>query len=445
MEIYSAPAQRMRRCAPGVRIEEARVRFSVTAPPCRRACYQNIGNKGVRRRMERRDRHKSTQTGSSKGRVYAPTHPAPNKDKPAPPRARKGGPAAKQEASGRRQAADDSRQAQQPEPERVYSGIHRFEAPEEKFRQRRNPEPEKKKREPLEKKTKIMLAIVAVLLAGALLSGYFVFLLQDIIVEGVVRYPAETIVELSGFKAGRHMLLNDLHAAKENIETDPYLEVLGITREYPRTIHIQLHERQEAAIILGQNSNAIVDVSGHVLAIGGVNDAALIHVLGMTQHSFQINQPIGGADDVQAQSLKTILTALDALALLSDIAQINLSNPLRVTMETTDGITVRLGQVEEIVEKLEWMRDVLPSLRESGITGGMLDVSAKGGPVFSYPETGRDTLPGDDGDDMPPLPDDETIPSDEEPAQDDAENDTADDNTQDDTGDDGVAPDAPSG
>ena len=65
----------------------------------------------------------------------------------------------------------------------------------------------------------------------------------------------------------------------------------------------------------------------------------------------------------------------------------DLANPLHVCLYTKDNVEVVLGQPDGLSEKLAWMRDALPSLRKSGATGGTLDVSAKGGAIYSPPIT----------------------------------------------------------
>ena len=277
--------------------------------------------------------------------------------------------------------------------EKRYGGVHRLEAVDEVFFAKREPEQkekqkaQKQKKEPISVKKLLTFLIAAVLFIGSLCAGYFLFLLENIVVEGASKYAPEKIVELSGLSPGSHMLLADTGQAKIKIEEDPYLQVVNIEKEFPRTIRISIYERQEVAAIVSQGFYGIIDVEGHVLSIGSGGDLSkLIRVAGMSQHGFQINQSIGATDDVQTSALKALLKELDALMLISDITEINISNPLRVTLHTVEGITVLLGQADNLTEKLSWMKDTLPSLRAANIKEGMLDISAKGGPIYSPAE-----------------------------------------------------------
>ncbi|MDL2217851.1 FtsQ-type POTRA domain-containing protein [Christensenellaceae bacterium OttesenSCG-928-M15] len=398
--------------------------------------------------MQQQGRKKNSRKGPQNTRVYAPTHPsraqdrqkndrsgAPQKNKtPAGQNepvqketyvyvtdkqwsAMKSGkgkmaledfqkqearkkerPAQKQEnrqQPGRERPRDKAGKKQsgkaQPVEKRSYKNIHRIEQVDETLKQKRAPKQEpkkKKKREPMDKKHLLTILIVTVVLIGALLAGYFVFLLDTVEVEGLKKYSEDNIIELSGLTMGRHMLLLNLEEAAASIEQSPYLDVLSIEREYPSTIRITLHERQEAAAISSQGFYAIIDTDGHVLSVGsGIELQNLIRVTGMSQHTFTLNQPIGAADDVQAAALREILKGLEELSLMGDITEIDVSNPLRSTLKTTEGITVLLGQTTGLLEKLEWLKETLPSLRLSDIKTGTLDLSAKGGPIYSPPRT----------------------------------------------------------
>ncbi len=131
----------------------------------------------------------------------------------------------------------------------------------------------------------------------------------------------------------------------------------------------------------------------------------LMRVIGMSQVGFHVNEPLGTGSDLQVKTLITLIEQLKFYGLIEEVSEADLSNPLRVSLLTTDGITVVVGQPDNIKEKLAWMRDVLPSLRSGENTTGVLDVSAKGGAIYSpatppafqeEPEVPEEPLPQDD-------------------------------------------------
>ena len=266
----------------------------------------------------------------------------------------------------------------------------------------------KKERKPLDRRKLITGLTVIVAVFGLLLSGYFVFLLDTVAVDGNKTYSTDSIIALSDLKRGEHMLICNLGKAKSNIESNPYLKVVSIRRELPRTIKISVEERKETAAIVGQGYDVIIDKEGYVLSIGAGSDLSnLLRVSGMSQIGFHVNQKLGANSDFQTRALLSMIQQLMEYDLLGDTAELDLSNPLNVCLYTRDGITVTIGQPENLAEKLAWMRDALPSLREGGITSGTLDVSAKGGAIYSpaLPTgTANQPEPGDTSNEQPNTP-----------------------------------------
>ncbi len=328
---------------------------------------------------------------------------------------------AKKAQNGRTRPAKKQQQA-------GYGSIHRLEdvgnAPSPRAAQRGKSadKPPKKKVQPLDRKKLLAYLIAGVAAVGLLLSGYFVFLLEHIEVDGNEQYSDQSIIELSGLKAGRHMLLCDLNEAKVSIGTNAYLKVVSVKRELPRTIRITVQERQEIAAIVSQGYDVIIDKEGYVLSIGAGSDlSGLLRITGMSQLGFEVNAPIGTRSDFQTQTLLTMIEQLMAFELFDDVSELDLSNPLRVCLYTDEGITVVIGQAENLSDKLAWMRDALPSLRTGGITEGTLDVSAKGGAIFSPDKIIK----------TPQENPEQEAPSNEDPAEDPADPDDPGDDTAD--------------
>lgn len=262
---------------------------------------------------------------------------------------------------------------------------------------RKNARGKKKKDAPQRDWKNVLSWALAVITAlGIMAALYFVFLLDTVVVEGNDLYADSSIAELSGLKANTHMMFCDIGAAAENIEQNPYLKVISVERSLPRTIIITVEERKEMAAIRSSAYDVIIDHEGHVLSIGSGSDlSGLINVYGISVTGFQVGKPIGESTDYRTNALLNIFAGLERLALTEQIAEIDLSNTMRVTFRTAEGITVLIGQPEGLDDKLEWMQDTLLSLRRSGVKDGMLDVSPRGGAIYS-PAAQNDPVPEDD-------------------------------------------------
>lgn len=245
--------------------------------------------------------------------------------------------------------------------------------------------PSKSPRKQASRARKALGWLIALVVVAALgLAGWFLLLIDTVEIEGNERYSDESIRSLTGLTAGQHMLFADFGAVREGIEGSPYLRVEGIERVWPNTIRITVAERAEAAVIETLDTDVIIDITGHVLSFGSSSDLShLVRVTGVPLTGYQVNQSIASGADFQTEALLMLLDALLEYGLLEKVALADISNPLRASLMTRSGIQVVLGQPTELSEKLGWMRDALLSLEMSGIAEGTLDVSAKGGAVWS--------------------------------------------------------------
>lgn len=271
-------------------------------------------------------------------------------------------------------------------PERI-DGMHRLEHVErEVYRsEKRNIKRQKKR---MDSKTMLNIIIISLVLVVVLCGGYFIFIVDEIVVEGNENYSEESIIGLSGLKAGTHMLLVSTRDAKANIEANPYIKFNGLEKQLPGTITLNITERRETAVFPMRDYDVIIDIEGHVLYIGPDKEKdGLIYIYGMSQMGFQLNNQIGPASDVQAQALLELLKELNDNGVLELVAEMNLSNSLRMTLLLKNGITVVIGQPTDIASKILWMKDTLVSLELSGIHSGTLDVSVKNSSIYSPPDT----------------------------------------------------------
>lgn len=289
--------------------------------------------------------------------------------------------------AGGEDGARDKRRAGHHEPEELHVPTVR----EAKQSARRLTEREKRRRERRRRMVRLLSAATfAVIMIAALLLTYFVLIIDKIEVYGCERFTEEEIIAASGLSTGQHMWFAKLGAAKAAVEADPYIASLEITRVYPDKLVLRVTERKEKAVILGMNTHAVIDGEGYVLSIGTrASYEGLLKVYGTGAGGYHVNQRLGEESDFHSRTLVTLLTALENAELLNVVETLDISNPLSITMTTFDGLAVQLGQPDNAEEKLNNFRMVLPALIENDYNkSGTLDLSAKGSPVYSPPDSG---------------------------------------------------------
>lgn len=243
----------------------------------------------------------------------------------------------------------------------------------------------------------IGICIFLVLLAVALGMIYFVMRIDTILIYGNDTVPTETVTELMNITAGQHMWLIDTNAAEARLKTNSYITEAKITRIYPSTLRVDITERKEAAAVVGLGTAAVVDAKGYVLSIGTRGDyTGLLKIYGAGSAGYQVNQRLGEESDFTSRTLVAIIAAITEADMLDVIESVDISNALSVYMTTFSGITVQIGQAENLDTKLKDLRDILPEIQSMGYTNGTVYFPGHGAPVFSPPaEVGGET--GDTG------------------------------------------------
>lgn len=253
----------------------------------------------------------------------------------------------------------------------------------------------RQRRQRAAKRMAVNIGFVAFLVVAALVALYYTFLLKDIVVSGNDTYSDEYIIGLTGLQYGRHMLFCDLDAAREGIEQDPYLQVDAVDYIFPARVRIQVTERKEVAGIIGLDYNVIIDHNGYVLSMGGGTDLSnLLQVSGVGMTGFQVGQRLGQTDDFGTATLVTMIKELETYQVIDDIASLDLTTPLAIVMYAKNGLKIHVGQPTDLDEKLVSLHALLPQFINANISTGTLYLSARGGTVYSPPNTGA-VLPTD--------------------------------------------------
>lgn len=231
----------------------------------------------------------------------------------------------------------------------------------------------------------LTFCVAGVAVLAALLLTWFLLIVDAIEVEGCARFSPEEIIAESGLKTGRHMWLLNLAQARARIEENPYIEAAEIRRVYPDKLLALITEREEAAVIVGLNAQAVIDPKGYVLFIGARADyAGLIRITGMGFGGYHVGQRLGEESDFNSRTLVALLEAIYGAGIEGNVELVDMSNPLSVSILTLEGLTLHIGQPNDLDQKLANYRAVLPKLRQMGRAGaGTLDLSAMGDPVYS--------------------------------------------------------------
>lgn len=232
----------------------------------------------------------------------------------------------------------------------------------------------------------LIVLILILLIAGAFTAFYFLAKVENITVEGNSRFTEQQIINFSGLYTGRNILLYDLAEARDNIEKNPYIDCLGVSRKLPDEIHIKVSEREEFAAIAASGGNyCVISRDGFVLDVSKRDDLdGLIPVYGLGSMGFTTGTSI--AADGSRLRPYTLMQIFESLGERSSrIRSIDISNSASVVIETNEGVRVMLGDSIEIPKKIEYMFRAIEKADAARLDGTVIYVNSNGTADIAYP------------------------------------------------------------
>jgi len=205
---------------------------------------------------------------------------------------------------------------------------------------------------------------VLLVLAGAL--GWVVFYssalgLEHIEVRGARSLSAATIEEVLAIPEGTPLARVDLSAAEAALENITQIESANLSRDWPRTLVVQLTERSAVAA---------VDVGGTIWLLDRFG-VLFAQVSAVPEGVLSLRAATPGPDDRATSAAIEVIQALTP-AISAILVQVLAASPTEIELELTDGRTVIWGGPDNSVRKSQ----ILAGLVAGGVIGTVYDVSS---------------------------------------------------------------------
>ena len=236
----------------------------------------------------------------------------------------------------------------------------------------------------------LLIIVLFVLIAIALVVFLNVVRIRSIEVKGDATVQAQSIITLSGISLGENTYMADLSRAKRNIESDPLLEVLGISRVFPDKITIEIRQRKPHGAIACLGKYVVIDEKGFVLDVRNnlpIGEYPLIS--GISIQPSEKGKPLIGLDNGQLSMMQTLLSSLYDNKALQFISQADLSNSDDIRLLTGEGMEIDLGKPSDLDRKAQWIACTVPELKSHGYTTGVLYITGANNPVYSTDDLGQ--------------------------------------------------------
>ena len=227
----------------------------------------------------------------------------------------------------------------------------------------------------------IVFLLIGVVTLGAVFAGSY-FRVGRVVVLGCEQRSPTEVVELAAIENGQSYFKLSLKEIREKIDVHPYFEVLSIGFRLPDQLRIQVKERRQAAYVEVQGKNMVINETGIVLEmLSAVPENKIPLVTGYPVTAEPIPGKVLGQEQKedketgQSDALHVILAALHAQGATQLIEQINIERVSDLWMTTRSGFEVRLGNFENMDDKIHWLKSVEPILVSEGYKVGKINVS----------------------------------------------------------------------
>lgn len=233
-----------------------------------------------------------------------------------------------------------------------------------------------------------LTAILALVAVSLVIAGGRVFVVHSVVVEGNRFISAEEIMQTGGVSIGDSMFTLDTAAVAEKINAHQYLTCNSVWRDFPDRVFINVTEHQPVATANWMGSLVMLGQDGVVMEITGQIDIELAVpvITGASIKSARVGEAVTYGVAGQAEAVAAVLEAIDWQGFTGEISEINVGTLDDLYLVTVDGLIIRLGDSENLDEKILTARSALVPLRAAySMRGAVLDVSTGDGQADFQP------------------------------------------------------------
>ena len=209
------------------------------------------------------------------------------------------------------------------------------------------------------------LSFLLVCVAVVFGMGVF-FRVQTIEVEGAEGYTPEEIIEASGIDIGDNLFfINRASAATRIYSRLPRVEVANVETSLPNRLTIHVRESYALAYVEWQGTFWVVTGNCKLLQTATPDElTGLIQVLNISPEDPEAGKAMTVSEDdsLKLSYLQTLLSAIEDLNMVQDVAQLDMSNPANPTFQYLNRFTVRMGSNDNTDYKLRMLLSGVPQL-----------------------------------------------------------------------------------
>ena len=207
----------------------------------------------------------------------------------------------------------------------------------------------------------IMLIVAAVVvLLGPLMK------IDNVQVNDLKNMSEAQVEEIAGNPVGQNLFFYRTRKAEEELRYYPYVQDVTITRHFPHWIEINITEREPAGVLL--NNGSYLQFSKDGVLLNSAKSLTNLNLPLITGFSMD-EVPSPGEAFKDNERFSDILKIVNACPdeLLSMIQEINIKDRNNILAYTSQGIEIRIGNVDNIESRMATLNDIMNQVILSNI------------------------------------------------------------------------------
>lgn len=229
----------------------------------------------------------------------------------------------------------------------------------------------------------LILALVAV--CAYIFFGTDVFNIKHIEVVGNSKVSAAAVTRLSGIQLGEGIFAVNCRQAEQLVQTQPMVKAAEISRHFPSTITIKITERQPWAMVPAAGGALVIDDEGvYIEQLNYISESGLPLIT-----LEQIEEPLTLGQFINRPAIEMIKTYWNKMlpGVRAQISEFHFVDAdASIIVYTLKGTEVRLGNLDRVDEKVQFMTRILQMEEEFGLKGTAdlfyVDMRFQGTPVL---------------------------------------------------------------
>lgn len=225
------------------------------------------------------------------------------------------------------------------------------------------------------RKRSLLPVLIAVLLV-AFIMFKFVMVVRNVSVRGVYDTPAEDIIRDSCIDFGSSILKVDEEEIRKNLEGAGQYTLNDVHTAFPNRVILDVSRRYPAAMLLNGGKIVVLDKDANVIASENeAPDMDLVYISGDHTNSYRIGSKIT-INQLRMEAYLAVMHALTDQGAAYLVSEVKLEEPEELVIISRTGIVVKMGDMQNMNQKIAWMKSAVLDLESRKEYSGTLDVSS---------------------------------------------------------------------